>query len=608
MRAGTLIAAVVLMRSPCADGSCQILEGTRPLPGPGGGKSQAGGLLIGEAFYSNHGHSPQCVAGGVMQPGSRCDVVCNSGYGDLDACLGFRGLTCGLGGGGLQPPVYTQLPMCQKCDEFHYKVGTNSEACKRCPPNSRTGKDGATSQADCNQCVETAMGTYPNCRERPRPAGWNDCPTKCNPDTDKEGCSLPWSPHESYRFSNFIGDAANCSVVNIIGVMRTPSAGDSGTQWWDGLKLVQEHINMRGGLRLGEGKVGYLNITILTETPSVLASGLPRFYTGIYQGLCLNDPDAGAGTGWSAHVQSAPKAYLTPPNVEDDVSQSVLKLSETDCYGAAVFLAGSEVKFPEQQSSENWRGVFSIYGQESELIAPGENTTSPITMLYNPPYNARTFGISGVQTPGWDKLTLALKAEISRKPGASLTNKDGDVVLATSTSAPLMNRALQPVAQTNPDVFIGIGNGADAFEGIISFFGDINAVPGLKKSSDFKETEPHTSQYCDPDEETCDKEVAGYSPKAAFYLGGLSVNSEVIVNSYNPPGPGATVGEVLEIGSNSLPCTGGCWSFDQWMGFVPWTSDMPHKGLLTWPEGLANPCKHSKAIFIIRNHLLCFEI
>ena len=49
--AGTLIAAVALMRSPCTHGTCQI-PATRPLPGPGGGQSEPGGLYPGEAFYA----------------------------------------------------------------------------------------------------------------------------------------------------------------------------------------------------------------------------------------------------------------------------------------------------------------------------------------------------------------------------------------------------------------------------------------------------------------------------------------------------------------------------------------------------------------------------
>ena len=100
---------------------------------------------------------------------------------------------------------------------------------------------------------------------------------------------------------------------------------------------------------------------------------------------------------------------------------------------------------------------------------------------------------------------------------------------------------------------------------MLAFFADINAV--------------HSD----------DSDVTGYSPYAAFYMGGLAVNPPVATNAYNYNIP-ETDRDHLEYDSDHLPCKNGkeCWSFDQWMGFVPWTSDMPHAGPIAWPAGLEN--------------------
>ena len=254
-------------------------------------------------------------------------------------------------------------------------------------------------------------------------------------------------------------------------------------------------------------------------------------------------------------VLNAPTLYLTPPDVEDDVTDQILGLSLDDCEGET-FLVSSEARFPVPPDS--WPGVFSIYGQESGVLVgtPGERTMSPVELLYGPPYNARTFGIAGVEANGATFVAQSLREKIEKLPGAELV---APYQLAVSMSGVALHNAMRTVADARPDVFIGLGDGHGvAFEGMLSFFAKNNE--------------------------------SGYSPRGAFYMGGLAVSSQLWRNSYTYGVPEEIVRKKkLEVGSEYLPCKGSeCWSFDQWMGFVPWAADMPHAGPGRWPDTLPN--------------------
>jgi hypothetical protein len=249
--------------------------------------------------------------------------------------------------------------------------------------------------------------------------------------------------------------------------------------------------------------------------------------------------------------------FITPPDVEDDVTNQILALSLGTCDGFATFLAGSEARFP-QSPHPTWPGVFSVYGQESSLVAPGENTMSPVALLYGEPYNARTFGIAGAETQIANDVARLLRTEIENI-GGSLT---APISLAVTVASTAIHESMQSVAKTQPDVFIGIGDGQGVvFESMLSFF----AGKGSNKS--------------------------GYSPNASFYMGGLAVSTARWRNSYTYGVPENIVrNKKLDVDSEYLPCHGTeCWSFDQWMGFVPWTKDMPHAGPNRWPTDLSNP-------------------
>ena len=150
--------------------------------------------------------------------------------------------------------------------------------------------------------------------------------------------------------------------MNIVAVVSTVDDFGAG-QWKDGLAIFQDHINSLGGLRLGEDSVGYVNVTVVRVKPSWSPYETASKYNTEYEKLC-------SGDGWRcadhrsaaacpllrpcslchtdqhcafmlhrAHVATKPTLYLTPPDVEDDVTNAILQLSLLVWY--STFMAGS---------------------------------------------------------------------------------------------------------------------------------------------------------------------------------------------------------------------------------------------------------------------------
>ena len=118
--------------------------------------------------------------------------------------------------------------------------------------------------------------------------------------------------------------------------------------------------------------------------------------------------------------------------------------------------------------------------------------------------------------------------------------------LTKKVGSTAMTEMVDAAAKTQPDAFIGLGDSAASFQDMLRYFKDTNR---------------------DHKNATTGEPIAGYSPKAAFYMGGLAATYDLARHSYNH--------------GNEEPH----WSFDQWMGFVPWTADMPHPGPVKhgWP-------------------------
>jgi len=213
--------------------------------------------------------------------------------------------------------------------------------------------------------------------------------------------------------------------------------------------------------------------------------------------------------------------------------------------------------------------VFSIYGQESDTLAPSPNATNPIEFLRGLADlrgEQLSYAIAGVEVKGWDQMVTALHEEADRvgatyrmvpgyKSGAALTNQMG---------AKAQEAALQEAADLEPDALVLIGNAQDTLQNALTYFADVK--------------KPHN------------KNTTGYSPPAAFFMGGLAAMPTLQRESYNYLHREYQQASRSEEEKQWVNChQKGCWSYDQWMGFVPWTADMPHAGPTQWPTGLRNP-------------------
>ena len=316
-----LLAGMVCLGLRAASASC-VIPDTRLLPcDPAKGQvcpivSEPGGLYPGEAFAPYAHGDPRfeyCKVGGTIPAGRQCEVECKSGYGDMDAGLASNHVACGADGN----LDWTMLPNCVLCDEYSYQDEQSSDVCELCPSNLFTGITGATSVAQCDKCKPGTTGTPPgNCRLPPRPGkGWGDCPDRCDPSTGQR-CAWHWNSSKEfpYDFSHFANSVTTCDVVNIVAVAAAPQAEPSVVeQWVDGLQIFQEHINSRGGLRLGNNSVGYVNVTVLR----VPANTWPRYekaqkYRNAYANLCFDDGEHGRlGSGWRCAYHRSALAALS---------------------------------------------------------------------------------------------------------------------------------------------------------------------------------------------------------------------------------------------------------------------------------------------------------
>lgn len=295
-------AAVVCLGPRAADAVCQLNERMLPCNTSKGEvctKSGPGGLYPGEEFYRygvGDSRSQYCKPGGTVPAGEQCEVQCQAGYGDLDGA-DFNHVAC-TADGRLD---WTSLPKCVLCDQYSYQDKQSSNTCKLCPSNTYTGKEGATNVNECDKCKPGTTGEPGNCQMPKRPEGWGNCPNQCDP--SESHCALSWRDNGTqvpYDFSHFPADCpTTCDVVNIVGIVTVYDDYGAG-QWIDGLRIFEQHINSRGGLRLGNNSVGYVNVTVVRVNdhhwPSYLKA---QKYRDQYNDLCFENGSGGPESlGW----------------------------------------------------------------------------------------------------------------------------------------------------------------------------------------------------------------------------------------------------------------------------------------------------------------------
>ena len=122
-----------------------------------------------------------------------------------------------------------------------------------------------------------------------------------------------------------------CSVVRFAGAVAPGALDGKNELWKEGLQMYAEHINAQGGLRMGQGAVGYVNLSILELSRDDTDKFIPA-----YERLC-GDPDV--------HFLLAPLASRT----------ALQTIKEVPCQGgrgtterAKIYLAGDADEEPDE--------------------------------------------------------------------------------------------------------------------------------------------------------------------------------------------------------------------------------------------------------------------
>jgi hypothetical protein len=136
-----------------------------------------------------------------------------------------------------------------------------------------------------------------------------------------------------------------CNTVHIVSVVSPDSRALSGDipryeHWRQGLEVFRDHVNGLGGLRMGEGFVGYVNVTVHTVEQDVLS------YREKYLQLCgAADVDVMVGP------------------LDSTIALAVLHYLKTNNCNKLFLLASSGI---DLVFSQEFTHAWSVYGKASQ--------------------------------------------------------------------------------------------------------------------------------------------------------------------------------------------------------------------------------------------------
>ena len=310
--------------------------------------------------------------------------------------------------------------------------------------------------------------------------------------------SSPCPPHSEPEFPAVRTDTRYCDVITFAGGVA-PGAMATGTNtWWrEGLQLFADHVNAQGGLRLGQGGIGFVNISL-----TLVEQDDTETYTTLYRSLC-DDPGVN---------------FLLAPLQSNS---AVVIHGRVGCE-KKLYLAADA--FDKLSTFDN---LFSVYGVREDQWG-----MDPISLLYG--LGARTFEIAGKKDNPDLQTARALKDAIFNHTRLDTSCHFEDADLVAVGQDPKLLERVDAIIEREPDVFIGLGD-SDTLTTLLKYF---------KKKR--------------------------YAPKAAFFIQGLAATEELLRDSY------------------TQESCDDCVVYDQWMGTMPWTREMPFYGRKDW-TGLADP-------------------
>lgn len=237
-------------------------------------------------------------------------------------------------------------------------------------------------------------------------------------------------PPHSHSFPALEG-TERCDVITFAGALAPGAMAIGKNTWWeDGLQLFATHVNKQGGLRLGKGAIGFVNISL-----AHVKADDTLIYTQLYKQLC-NDTNV---------------TFLLAPLP----SKSAAYVREIVSCPAKLYLAADA--FDQLNMFDN---LFSVY--DVDLHQWGRD---PIDLLYG--FGARTFAIAGKADTPDQQTAKALKTGIYNHTDTRLFYDSSD--LAAVGQYPELLKHVDQLIEKDPDVFIGLGD-TDTFETLLKHF------------------------------------------------------------------------------------------------------------------------------------------
>jgi ABC-type branched-subunit amino acid transport system substrate-binding protein len=281
---------------------------------------------------------------------------------------------------------------------------------------------------------------------------------------------------------------ASCSVVTVEG-RRSPGTPLQNPLWEDGLRMYANFTNAQGGLRLGKGQIGYVEVRMQDAAS-------PNHLGDDYKQLC----------------KDATVDVLLAP-VASDVALDVLKELKAEGGCTKPFIAADTSASLFQQGATN---LWSVEGWNAT-----QKGGAAIDFLHA--LGARTFTIVAKARDEYKDIASALRTAIySYSDSRMLESREW------RSGVSMINEIANDVEKKKPDVFLAVGD-LDMLEALLAEF------KGQK-----------------------------YAPDAAVFMEGLAASPHMVEQSYTTTG-----------------CSQ-CFVYNQWMGTVPWSEQMPYHGRNNW--------------------------
>lgn len=459
-------------------------------------------------------------------PGSTTSVVGATSKLDCNVCLPGYGASSTIG-------------RCTKCVEGKYRggLGTGSwtgpgKACQACSSNTTTPLSGSTSASNCTECANGYEGRP--CRPKRCPgtdfphSGHNGCPAKHFGDECKLECKNGYSKQSgSGRYiCNATGVWEPVGGELACGKIRTEDCPDDWVRRNSDCEIVAiagftSSEHHQRSLDWGRG------VEMFTE--HVNTQG------GLRMGRVNSRDQIGYVTAEMKHLASEDplkyrQKYLDlckDPGVDvllgppdDDIALSVLQWLNDNSCDK-LFLLGSAGL--DSLFEQNFAHAWSVFGRASIRAASVVDFLDGL--LDARPKQSNTVVIVGEDKGLTQVWISALKEAIGRPEHADLTVVSRDEPLLPYSEIPHL---IKDISKNEPNIFIGLG---DVMEMMLREF-----------------------------------KACKLAPEVAFLAEGLYMTPAIEADSYR-----------------QSDCTS-CWVYDQWIGTVPWSPEMSHKGQTNWSK------------------------